>query len=721
MRAVLLLALLTTGFYWKLALTRQYVWYDHPDMAYLELPRIQFIASEVHRGRFPLWDPHIWMGQPLIGQTQPGPLNPLNLLFVLLPLRDGALRPEFLNWYFVLMHFIAALGAYALCRHLRRSRAASIAGACVFSFGGFTGSAPWLDVLSGAIWIPFICLFFLRSIRGPKPLANAGLCGFMLGVSWLSGHHEVPLMISFALAIAWLLLVFRRGWRMLAPAAASFVVAGLCAAVQLWPTWEFGRLALRWGPISPRPVGWNDVVSYLSSEMYSLTPRGLAGIVLPGQGTIGDSSGYLGLTAAALALIAVWTAWRMPPVRWFATLGCVSIVYALGGFTAFHGIIYSLIPILDKARVPIRALSLTCLALALLASYGLDILLRRPGATWITSAARLAGILGAALILGSAAGILAFGDAMALAGWTALAAAGVLSAWRAGRLSRPVVLTLLLFLMLTEMYAFHTRSWQSSFSEHGQRFARAMTAHDELAAFLRREPAPNRVAVNDQDIPANFGDLYSINTTEGYTAGVTANLHRFGRHAAKGQRLYSVTHYLARQPGRPDHIDSYEGAEGVKAFRVPGALPRARAVHETATVSHLSALEPLLNSPEFDPARTVALIGSAPALERCESGRVDIATYAPNRVRIKARMGCRGMVVLSDTFYPGWRAYVDGRETPIWEAYGAVRGVVVESGQHEIEFRYRPVSVYGGAVLTAIGLMLALGCGIAVLPFRRQA
>src|SRR6185295_19378663 len=128
MRGALAVVLLTIGFYWKLSLTRQYVWFDHPDMSYLEIPRLQFIANEVHQGRFPLWDPHIWMGQPLVGQTQPGPLNPLNLLFVMMPLRDGHLRPELLNWYFVLMHAVAALGAYALCRDLRRSRAASILG-----------------------------------------------------------------------------------------------------------------------------------------------------------------------------------------------------------------------------------------------------------------------------------------------------------------------------------------------------------------------------------------------------------------------------------------------------------------------------------------------------------------------------------------------------------------------------------------------------------------
>jgi uncharacterized membrane protein YfhO len=66
------------------------------------------------------------------------------------------------------------------------------------------------------------------------------------------------------------------------------------------------------------------------------------------------------------------------------------------------------------------------------------------------------------------------------------------------------------------------------------------------------------------------------------------------------------------------------------------------------------------------------------------------------------------MVVLSETFFPGWKATVDGRAVPIYEADGALRGVVVEAGLHRIDIRYRPISVYAGAFLTALGLLAAM-------------
>jgi uncharacterized membrane protein YfhO len=74
------------------------------------------------------------------------------------------------------------------------------------------------------------------------------------------------------------------------------------------------------------------------------------------------------------------------------------------------------------------------------------------------------------------------------------------------------------------------------------------------------------------------------------------------------------------------------------------------------------------------------------------------------RVVLEANLKCRGMVIDSDTFFPGWTATIDGKSAPLYEAYGFLRGVVVEAGAHRIEMRYRPQSVYWGGAFTALGL-----------------
>jgi uncharacterized membrane protein YfhO len=62
------------------------------------------------------------------------------------------------------------------------------------------------------------------------------------------------------------------------------------------------------------------------------------------------------------------------------------------------------------------------------------------------------------------------------------------------------------------------------------------------------------------------------------------------------------------------------------------------------------------------------------------------------------------MVVLSDVFFPGWRAGVDGHVTPIYEVNEAMRGVIVPKGEHTITMRYAPVSALAGGLLTLIGV-----------------
>lgn len=68
------------------------------------------------------------------------------------------------------------------------------------------------------------------------------------------------------------------------------------------------------------------------------------------------------------------------------------------------------------------------------------------------------------------------------------------------------------------------------------------------------------------------------------------------------------------------------------------------------------------------------------------------------------------MVILADTYFPGWQATVDGKTVKVYQPYGVLRGVVVEKGTHLIEYRFRPLSVQLGAGLTLLGFIGAIFC-----------
>src|SRR5207245_5329978 len=89
-----------------------------------------------------------------------------------------------------------ALFCYKLCRDLDRSRAASVLAGVVYGLGGWMGTTEWPQMLNGAVWAPPVLMFFLRMLRGHKPVLNSALSGACLGLAFLSGHHQIPIYLT---------------------------------------------------------------------------------------------------------------------------------------------------------------------------------------------------------------------------------------------------------------------------------------------------------------------------------------------------------------------------------------------------------------------------------------------------------------------------------------------------------------------------------------------
>jgi hypothetical protein len=234
--------------------------------------------------------------------------------------------------------------------------------------------------------------------------------------------------------------------------------------------------------------------------------------------------------------------------------------------------------------------------------------------------------------------------------------------------------------------------------------------NDDIASYLRAQGPLIRVDVNDRDIESNFGDWQGIPMLHGYVAGAAANLLELELHKPRIQDLLAVGYTISREPTRPGQQDVFEGAAGAHVWRNPGAFPRVRIAHEAVTVASPAYRRILYDDPAFDLRRKTALAGPLPKLEACDDSAetADVSEPRPALVEIDATLSCRGMIILADTWFPGWTATVDGRPEPIWEADGALRGVVVEPGRRRITMRYQPRSVWLGLAMTLSGLAAVL-------------
>ncbi|MBK5291698.1 MAG: hypothetical protein JJE04_08505 [Acidobacteriia bacterium] len=706
-----LLLLLISGFYWKLVLTDQFTWLRSNDIAYQVLPWYQFQVGEVQQGRLPLWDPYVMGGQPLIGQAQPGTAYPLNWLLFVLPTRYGWIRQIHLHWYFVLIHYLGALFAYWLCRDLRVSRGAAITGGLLFSLGGYVGQTDWPQMLNGAVWAPLVLMFTLRCLRGQRAWASAGMGGVCLGVSVLSGHHQAPIYIALAMGGLWLWAICKDGspdWKMARLAVLFFLVAGLTSGLQSAPGYEYSKLAYRWVS-TPEPVTHAQPVPYQVHANFSLTAKSLVGIVFPGF--VHHASTYAGFTAVSLALLGWARAWGRQETRLcvFLTLG--GLLYAFGSNVVFHGMVYSLVPLAEKARNASMASLIFHLGLSALAAIGLDRILDRELSVWVLRVQKAAFALAAVVLVGlyfiflTSKGEFQGDISSGITALIALLVAACFHGRITNQLTRQAALLCLGSLMLIELGMGHYLFMPHNLDLPEQNQLTRMAQDNHLVETLRKLPDA-RAEFGKEGYAHNAGDWYGVDLFHGYLASLTSNLHKMRTAEVRVRELYGVRYHIGKEPvpGWDRQVASFNG--DWKIFENPNAFPRAWVVHQASQAKTEVDVRKALDGKDFNLRKEAFFqTGPLPQLDSCTAAsEAWVLNRVSNHVAMYAELGCKGMLVLNDNYYPGWVASVDGQPAPILEAYSALRGVVVPAGRHLVEMRYRPYSVYLGALMTLVGL-----------------
>jgi hypothetical protein len=652
-----LLLVICIGFFWKLVLSDQYTWLDNPAIANQVLPSYQFQAGEWHARRMPLWDPYLWGGQPLLGQAQPGAAYPLNWLLFLAPLRNGWIRQSCLHWYFVLVHFQAALFCYWLCRDLKRSQAASLLSGLAFGLGGFMGTTTFPQMLNAAVWTPLIFLFFLRAMRGQRSVASAAWSGAFLGIAFLSGYLQIPIDVCLGLGTAWLYYfildpALRRPRFKLLLTFCLFLI--LVSGFQILPAIEYGKLVIR--PAGAlHPAGWQPI-PYFLYQVVSLT--------LALLGAIASWDNRVTRLLAALAVGGLLFS-RAPGAIFIFHFGiCILIAYGIDDYRSVSDAV--------KKRVAMVLCSFSAAVAFLI---------------WIlyTTRTPTEPRLGIVVLVG-------------------FFLAAILNAWAHDRITeRTAVVTLTLVTLLefgnVTTYDYQARAEVKSLLTN-------LSEHSDIAMFLSYHIGPVRAEIDANEILYNFGDWYGIDHFGSGLASITANVSRI-QDSTRARMMYGTAFQVSRAPKRPDQVEVFTSHSGLKVYENPGAFPRAWIVHEVATVQRDDQIGAALDAANLDPRRQTFIKGAAPQLQDCPADETVslVARQSGRRVVLEANLKCRGMVIEGDTFFPGWVATVDGKPSPIYEAYGFLRGVVVEAGSHRIEMRYRPKSVYWGAALTALGLL----------------
>ena len=155
----------------------------------------------------------------------------------------------------------------------------------------------------------------------------------------------------------------------------------------------------------------------------------------------------------------------------------------------------------------------------------------------------------------------------------------------------------------------------------------------------------------------------------------------------------------------------------MKIYQNLNLVPRACMVHEATTVNDRGSILAALKDNGFRPDSSVFLEDVAPVgltLGKHVAGdHVKVTRYSSKFVDMEVTAGSDGFLLLTDTYWPDWKAYVDGAETKIYKADYLFRAVAVKAGEHRIRFAFQPdwLNKYyyiAGTVIAALVLFVAL-------------
>ncbi|MCE5269317.1 MAG: YfhO family protein, partial [Planctomycetaceae bacterium] len=370
------------------------------DLRYQFLPWRDFGFRELRHGHLALWNPHVYGGEPFLGNFQSALFYPFNWVYLVLPLGLAT------NWYIAAHVFLGGFFTWLWTWRRGLHPVACLMAAAVLMFCGpsfwhiFAGHVTNLGAM---IWFPLVLL----SIDELFASAGWGWCligMFALVMQIFAGNPQYVYYTVLAAGIysGFQLFGAKRKAAVLAGWACILVGGAMLAAVQLLPGWEASRDSVR-----------SSGLSYADAAMVSFPPENLLTLVAPtffgdnahaaywGRSYIWEASLFVGVAGLILVIYGVVRGGR-PMRRIYLPTVLLLVVLSLGDHTPLFRLLYYGLPGFGNFRGTAKFAYFAAVFMAMLAGTGMEQLIRRPGGERRMAAI----ILAVAVLLGIGSAVL---------------------------------------------------------------------------------------------------------------------------------------------------------------------------------------------------------------------------------------------------------------------------------------------------------------------------
>ncbi len=701
-----------------------------PDVLSQLYPWRHLAMESFKNWQFPLWNPYLFSGTPLLANFQSAAFSPLNILFLILPFN--------IAWSFSVLFqpLLAMIFMFLFLRELKISQWGSLVGSIAFAFSGFLVTWMAYGTLSLTVaWLPLLLLSIEKSFKNPR-IRFLSLLSITTAFAILSGHFQMSIYVVLT-GLFYILFKFwqARNFKKALLIFIFLLLGIVIAAPQILPSLEFYYQSVRGLSFrQTEAIPWSYLVTLLAPDFY-----GNPTTQNNWFGHYAEWSGFIGILTIILGFWA-FIRLRKKEVFFFLALGIIALLFALETPLADFLVEFK-IPVISTSAAS-RVVVIFSFSLAVLAGFGVDSLFTEWDKKKHLKKLSLYLLMAGCVLVFLWALIFFFqifpDDKLIIAKRNLilpslifiLGAAVLLSGFFLPKKLRTILILIILIIVSFDSLRF-AKKWVP-FESNENLYPRL-----PVIDFLQKRVGADRVFGNfgnelsiyfhipsiegyDPLYPRRYKELISA-AGSGETGDLFADrsivkLEKNGEYSPRLLSLLGAKYILhATDDGWSPwvfpfwkNLNQYDLIYDGPKYQIlenRNALPRAFLVSDYEIITdEQTTIKKLLNK-DFD-LRNKIILNENP-LEKISSGsgKVNIINYSPNKVSIETNQETSQLLFLSDNYYPGWEAKVDNKKTKIYRANHTFRAIIVPGGQHLVEFTYKPLIFKIALILSGISIL----------------
>lgn len=661
------------------------------DVLNLNFPYKDNLSNNLKHFQLPLWSDKIGSGYPIFAEGQTGTLNLLNLLLFYI-------FPSYLafNLGYFFSFLTIGLGTYWYCRIINLSRSSSLWASIVFTFSAvFTVRLMHFNLLQAASFLPVI-LGLTEKIRKEKKIIYSLINSFLLTQSYFAGFPQMTFIIIFA-QIIYLAVSFYQAKKIDIKNIFLFIISlifflGLIA-IQLLPSIELISTSTRGSNIPLSEIfrfsySLKYFILFFNPFIYGNPAIGTYPYFGKEQGIYWENIAYLGILPIIFTAIYLFYFKKKSSyfLIYFLLLG-ISLLLSLGQNSPFY-LVYSFFPF-TLFRVPSRFLILSAFSLSLISALALEKL------TIIKSFSRRN--LTFTLFLGFTVWqLFSFGRNFQ--------PAGRVEKW----LEKPEIGKSIP--QNARIYSLPSYSlWNKEFTKKGWQ-------NLDYFYHLRNNLYPNSNLLFGL---SHYG-VYPVLQTKRHF--LTTSLLEKNILVDEKKSIYKISEQglnLLRKNNITYLTSPYkiENANLIKVKTLSKPFPyylyqitsQNSKYYLAKTIKVAKTIDELSYYVENNPKEKVVLEKNLPVkLHKNSGAKITILKDQNDQAKITINSLTDNLIVRSVSFYPGWKAYLDGKEIEIFPANINQQAIIVPRGKHSIEYLYKPLSFQVGFLISGFSFIFWL-------------